>query len=373
MIALTAEGGMRDAESLLTQIASLETSPITEDKVMEVLGTTKKENIATLLRLVANNDLFKSLSFTRQLVQDGVDLSIFCGVFLHYLRDLLLVSANPQNGEKELENMTEEQKAVLLEFAPLFIPTDIVQMLEYLQVAQVNSKTSVIPELPLEIALVKILQARTKNISSFPSSATSETSETTESSTTLPKSPVTPPSTTSLKTSTVSSEKGIKKVIIKEKGQALKIKNQEKSTPTLIAEIKETASAVTTVDLDTVREKWAAILNKAKQLNASLTLALSTARPLQTRGSTIVIAVKYAFHKERLDDKANQLTLADAFDSILGSKIKIAIVLEDTPTIADATSKDLPQMPVQSPENFLENPLINQALDLLGGQLVKES
>ncbi|HLC95385.1 MAG TPA: DNA polymerase III subunit gamma/tau, partial [Patescibacteria group bacterium] len=36
MIALTAEGGMRDAESLLTQIASLEVSPITEDVIIEI-------------------------------------------------------------------------------------------------------------------------------------------------------------------------------------------------------------------------------------------------------------------------------------------------------------------------------------------------
>jgi DNA polymerase-3 subunit gamma/tau len=352
MIALTAEGGMRDAESLLTQIASLETSPITEDKVMEILGTTKKENIATLLRLVASNDLFKSLSFTRQLVQDGVDLSIFCGVFLHYLRDLLLVSANPQNGEKELENMTGEQKVTLLEFAKLFTPADIVSMLEYLQIAQVASKTSAIPELPLEIAIVKILNTKAENTSLHPSlNQTQEISVTDKKASKPSKQSVIQPPQAPLKT---------------------KLKNtlQEEEKPLLISGVKEIAKTETFVDLDIVREKWTAILHKAKQLNASLTLALSTARPLETHGSTITIAVKYAFHKERLDEKANKLTLSGAFDSILGSKIKIVIVLEDAPAVANATSGAVPQMSTRPPESFLENPLINQALDRLGGRVI---
>lgn len=351
MIAQTAEGGMRDAESLLAQIASLETSLITEDKVIEILGTTKKENIAALLRLIAKNELYESLSFARKLVEDGTDLSIFCGVFLHYLRDLLLVSADTQNGAKELENLTNEQKTTLLEFASLFTPADIVEMLEYLQVAQVASKTSVIPELPLEIALVKIISEKTKGAdSSLPPNSMSE------SSTTISK------------------------------NQELRIKNQEvqiqETQKSAITNTNQSPKQIThpsslppeagkhpspAIDIDGVREKWSAILDKAKQLNASLSLALSTARPLKIQGSTITIAVKYAFHKERLDDPANQLTLKDAFDSILECPTKLRVVLEaELPKVSEDNETS------ETDKDASLNPLINQALELLGGKLVEE-
>jgi hypothetical protein len=117
-----------------------------------------------------------------------------------------------------------------------------------------------------------------------------------------------------------------------------------------------------TIDLDTVKDHWREILNTAKHLNASLTLALTTARPIETAGKTITIAVKYPFHKERLDEKANQLTLATAFDTILKSKMRIRIVLENTGVSPAPTPEEPPVL----------NPLISQAMEMLGGKLASE-
>ena len=111
-------------------------------------------------------------------------------------------------------------------------------------------------------------------------------------------------------------------------------------------------------DLSHIKEHWSAILDTAKRLNASISLGLSTAKPVETSGSTIVIAVKYPFHKERLDEKANQLTLEKAFDTILGAKMKLVIVLD----------KDRNET---APSE--ENPLISQALSMLGGRVVSEN
>nr|MBP9698108.1 DNA polymerase III subunit gamma/tau [Candidatus Moranbacteria bacterium] len=60
MIAFAAEGGMRDAESLLMQISSLGISPITEDTIIDALGTTKKANVTHLLSLIGENQLYQS-------------------------------------------------------------------------------------------------------------------------------------------------------------------------------------------------------------------------------------------------------------------------------------------------------------------------
>src|SRR3989338_5918652 len=386
MIALTAEGGMRDAESLLMQIISLEASPITEDKVIEVLGTTKKANIVPLLRLIGKRELYASLHFVSQLSQDGADLSIFSGTLLHYLLDLLLVSADPINGPGELDSLTDEQKTALLELATIFSPGEVVRMLEYFQIAQVASKTSVIPELPLQIAIVKILanstNSKPNDTNDFPSSPAplSKGSSRENAGEGLEKNNSVPPTNKNPSVAKALAGKHEKKEFTKtattiKQNKESGIRNQEGKTsnfsviPDLIRDPENLDSGSATgmtVSLDTIQEKWSMILSTAKHLNASLTLALSTARPIETMGLTVTIAVKYPFHKERLDEKQNQLTLSSAFDTILKTKIKLRIVLEAASPANDSNKTAATKEPAI-------NPLVSQAMDLLGGKLVQEN
>src|SRR3989344_8409470 len=386
MIALTAEGGMRDAESLLMQIISLEASPITEDKVIEVLGTTKKANIVTLLRLIGKRELYARLHFVSQLSQDGADLSIFSGALRHYLRDLLLVSADPINGPGELDSLTDEQKTALLELATIFSPGEVVRMLEYFQIAQVASKTSIIPELPLQIAIVKILanstNSKPNDTNDFPSSPAplSKGSSRENAGEGLEKNNSVPPTNKNPSVAKALAGKHEKKEFTKtattiKQNKESGIRNQEGKTsnfsviPDLIRDPENLDSGSATgmtVSLDTIQEKWSMILSTAKHLNASLTLALSTARPIETMGLTVTIAVKYPFHKERLDEKQNQLTLSSAFDTILKTKIKLRIVLEAASPANDSNKTAATKEPAI-------NPLVSQAMDLLGGKLVQEN
>lgn len=330
MIALSAEGGMRDAESLLMQIVSLGVTPITEEVVIDALGTTKKQNATDLIRLIGNRELYPGLSLIRTMAASGTDLSLFASLILHTLRDILLVNTNAEQGLALLGELTPEQKTTLTELAQLFTPLEIVTMLEQFQVAQVTSKTAVIPELPLEIAIVKILADHDPS----------------------PGSNGTP---------------GDTKITVHEKKEHPKTPNNTNTEPAQqkVAVVMETPPVAETLateekafDLSHIKEQWLAILNTAKHLNASISLGLSTARPIETTGSTIVIAVKYPFHKERLEEKTNQLTLEKAFDTILGAKMKLVIVLESAQN--EAETKE-------------ENPLISQALSMLGGRVVTEN
>ena len=297
-IAFAAEGGMRDAESLLMQIVSLGITPITEDTVIEALGTTRKANVTILIGLIGKNELYPSLSFIREIAESGADLSLFASLILHFLRDLLLVSTNREKGLALLDELTPEQKTQLTELSELFTPMHIVEMLEQFQTAQINSKTAIIPELPLEIAVVKILSAdsRPTTHDQRPNPSPTETHGKKDS----------PPSLASDVASETPTDTKIETT------------NNE---PLKAGEALEAKEAI--FDLSHIKESWSAILDTAKRLNASISLGLSTARPVETTGSTIVIAVKYPFHKERLEEKANQLTLEKAFDTILGAKMKL--------------------------------------------------
>lgn len=331
MIAFAAEGGMRDAESLLMQIASLGISPITEDTVIDALGTTKKANVTHLLKLIGEGELYPSLSFVREVSGNGTDLSLFAGLILHTLRDLLLVNTNPKLGLAELGDLTKEQQTMLLELSSLFTPAQIVCMLEEFQTAHIASKTAVIPELSLEIAIVKILADNNQQ---------------------------SPPNTSSENRSPeIHEKKADTKTPSNIKEQATESSTQ-KTTEELAISSQGDGASESVFDLSHIKEHWLAILDTAKKLNASLSLGLSTARPIETTGSTIVIAVKYPFHKERLEEKTNQLTLEKAFDTILGAKIKLVIKLDENKSTSSAADED---------------PLISQALNMLGGRVVTEN
>ena len=343
MIALAAEGGMRDAESLLTQISSLGQGKITEAQVIEILGTARRDAFHNLLSRIAERDLPSALAFVRTLSQDGRDLSVFLTALIHYLRDLLLVSAEPERGLEALPHLSETDKSDILLLAQAFSPNEVVSMLEILQIAQRESKNTVILELPLEIAVVKIITllapktpplagpgpqpgnpgdapgGERQDAPEAPSQPQKETRET--------------PKKSQTKTAT--------------------------TTKNTLSETETSAPEKLSFSIEDIREHWQRFLGTAKDLNASLSLALSTAEPRSLEDNFLVIAVRYPFHKERLDEAHNQLTLMEAFDRILGTKIRLRVI------VAEGSQKNSPR------ESLSDNPLISQAMSMLGGRIAE--
>ncbi len=329
-IALASEGGMRDAESLLTQIHSLETKKITEDVVIDILGTAKHATLVELLSDIKRGDLLASLSHVRQLNEEGRDFRVLITSFMHFMRDLLLFTASQDIPPVLKSSLTSEQQSDLTLLAKSIDSLTVVKMLEILAEAQRNSAQAVIPELPLEIALVKI-------ISLFPGDDTdlsnaSGTLSTEEAP--LPKTPKKSVAPSSTQTSEVL---------------------KEDSHPDMSSETSEVKTEPA-IHLSQVTDNWQAILDTIKELNASLSLALSTAIPRQLDQNDLILSVKYPFHKERLEEKNNRLTLDEAFDRILGFKLGLKIEVED-----EASSSPM--------STASDNPLISQALSLLGGKM----
>ena len=97
-----------------------------------------------------------------------------------------------------------------------------------------------------------------------------------------------------------------------------------------------------------VQDRWRDIIREATKINASLTLALTNAHPKSVDGHKITIAVRFPFHKERLADATNALTLNQAFDTILSAKTRVSVVVDP----------------------HAGKPAIFQALDVLGGEVV---
>lgn len=113
--------------------------------------------------------------------------------------------------------------------------------------------------------------------------------------------------------------------------------------------------------LSTIREKWQNILREALRLNASLALGLTNCFASSVSGNRITLTVSFAFHRDQLMKPENRLTLEKAFDTILGSVPEIIVVTAGS------------EKPIETPAaDATTTPLLNKAMELLGGTLVEE-
>ncbi len=89
-IAITSEGGMRDALSLLDQVVSFTNEKITEEDVYQVSGGLSRRFINDLIKLIFQRQPQKVLEFMNQIISDGKDISRMVSDIILALRDVLL-------------------------------------------------------------------------------------------------------------------------------------------------------------------------------------------------------------------------------------------------------------------------------------------
>ncbi len=127
LIARHADGGMRDALSLLDQCLSFGEGAITAERVREVLGLVADDSYAEVLRTVAARDGAGVFRLVEQVLESGADLGEFMNGAAELLRALLMVQVGA-----EPEGLTESARATLEQYRSQLEPGDILRMLRLL-------------------------------------------------------------------------------------------------------------------------------------------------------------------------------------------------------------------------------------------------
>ncbi len=150
LIAKSANGGMRDALSLLDQVLSFGEGPVTADRVREVLGLIPDELYGEMLRTIVGRDPAGVFPLVERLLEGGADLGEFVNGAAETLRALLLVGVGGQP-----EGMTEGLSAVVREYAPQLPPGDIVRLLTILSESEERLSRSANTRLLVEVLLLR--------------------------------------------------------------------------------------------------------------------------------------------------------------------------------------------------------------------------
>lgn len=109
-ISILAEGGMRDALSILERCLQDGETKIDEDKVKDLVGIPKITYINKIVNSIANKDVNEALNTIEEVTNDGKDIQNFLWEIIKYVKDILVYKSSKKldlYSELELKNVEE--------------------------------------------------------------------------------------------------------------------------------------------------------------------------------------------------------------------------------------------------------------------------
>jgi DNA polymerase-3 subunit gamma/tau len=154
LVARSARGSYRDAESTLDQLAAATGGTITVQDVLQTLGAVEEEALFRICDLVVDRDTAGALNFVEELSERGQDLGRLVNDLLEHLRHLMLVQ---HVGEVPAAlPVSDETRERLREQANQLGESTVLRLCDLLAVAVDDMRQGGDPRLPLELALVKV-------------------------------------------------------------------------------------------------------------------------------------------------------------------------------------------------------------------------
>ncbi len=152
LLARLADGGMRDAISLLDQCSSAPV--IDENAVLEATGLAGNRRVADLLSAISKNDAVAALDVFSSLWRDGKDPSSLLSDLCALMRDVLLSELAPRGGVSLMSGAYDAK--TISGFARLFTKEELLRNMQRAQDAIAALRDSPSPRTCVELCLVSL-------------------------------------------------------------------------------------------------------------------------------------------------------------------------------------------------------------------------
>lgn len=154
LLARQATGAMRDAISLLDQLAS-GGQEVTLELAQQVLGTTPSQAVQDLIETLISRKLAQGLEIIHQALDRGSDPRQFARQVVEYLRYLLMARTN----SADQLDVPSEMRARMAQQAQAFSVPELWRAIQAFNQAASETRGHWLPGLPLELAFVGLLEA----------------------------------------------------------------------------------------------------------------------------------------------------------------------------------------------------------------------
>lgn len=150
-----AEGGMRDAQSMLDQLVAFCGNRIEEENVLEIFGFTAGETVAVLAGCLLTSDTVGALRVVHDQSEGGKDLGRLLGDLIQYIRTLLVYQADP---EAALEDLSPDLAQMVAEQAVLGTTDQLLRMVDGLAEVDARMRWASNKRLHFELGVIQAVQ-----------------------------------------------------------------------------------------------------------------------------------------------------------------------------------------------------------------------
>ena len=154
-IARGAEGGMRDAESMLDQLVAFCGEKIEEADVLNVFGFTSQQMVADFVGRILRGETADALALLHEQCEAGKDMMKLMSDTIAYLRDLLVFKVKPDALSDEAST---ETRAAFAEQAPLLETDRVLEIIDQFAAAEGRMKWAPNKKLHFEVAVIRAIQ-----------------------------------------------------------------------------------------------------------------------------------------------------------------------------------------------------------------------
>lgn len=300
------DGSFREAHKILEQL-SFKKGKITARDVV-ALSATNFTDPVDLLKLLAKGEAKLALSEIDNLVNQGVNLKSYLTGMVGTLRKMLLARMGVEQESEDIEEIKEIE--------------DIKNLIELFSEAARQYPTALVPQLPLEIAVVKwCVGFEDSQLSRLPLNSTPARGGT--------------------------GSRDFRAVLRVDSNPLEPVSNnrgQRSTTDSPSLKEEKAEKIVSKVSAEELDNLWPQIMRLIKERNHSAEALLRAARPTAFDGKTLQIEVFYKFHKERLEKEPYRDVVEEVAATLLGGPLKLACVLtEEKKRAADVRNVATPE------------------------------
>ncbi len=155
-IARGAEGGLRDAESMLDQLVAFCGEKISENDVLNVFGFTSEQTVVDLTGRILRTETPGAIDLLHQQSDAGKDMMRLISDLIAYLRDLLVFKAKPDALKEDVE---ADVQTSLAAHAELVTTDRLLELVDQFAAAEGRMKWVPNKKLHFEVAIIKAIQS----------------------------------------------------------------------------------------------------------------------------------------------------------------------------------------------------------------------
>ena len=313
-IAKAAEGGMRDALSILDQVISFSDGKVSLDDTLRITGSITQELMIDYLSSALAHDTEKGLALLHQMMQEGKDANRLVEDVILFSRDILIYQKTKEDTLLKMSKVDDAFIRIVEEADP----EKIYDVIRIMNQTQLEMRTSTHAEVYLEVATVRLAQV-TASTPAAPVTVQKDTSDSQE--------------IRSLKNKLSQMQKAIEQM------QQVSADNGGSAAPKRTPARKKSGQAAfkvnthqvygilehaTRSDLAKLKDVWPDLINA---LSTSQKAIMNTSKPVAASPKGLVVTFDYDILCERASNDTFLIdAVGDYLEKVVGHRAELATV-----------------------------------------------